>query len=88
MEHTYKGKGNHSVNQLESICEEQKEAMYQNQLMKQEMLGALKGAIDIVDLWHPNLTKEYIEECDMGELAALSNMRSLFERLIEKASKD
>lgn len=38
----YTGKGNHSVNQLEEICENQIEELYDNQLARQLLLEALE----------------------------------------------
>jgi len=48
----YTGKGNHSVRQLEQICEEQQEKIYQEQLIKQELVEALEIAMYEVRDWH------------------------------------
>lgn len=38
----YKGKGEHSVNELEQICDEQQEKLHQMQLQKQDLLLTLQ----------------------------------------------
>lgn len=45
----FKGKGEHSVNQLESIIEEQVEALSTKQLYIQELQGAMQEFVDRVD---------------------------------------
>lgn len=80
MKHTYKGKGNHSVSQLEAICEEQKEVLHQNQLMKQEMLDIIKK-IHSKSLYQVDPGDHRITHLPFG-------MFTEVEDLIEKASKD
>jgi len=56
-----------------------------------EFLEALQSAMKIVELWAPDYSDENfdktINESEIGELAALSNMRQAFEKVIEKALK-
>ena len=40
---TFKGKGEHSVNDLEEMVIEKEEALYQKQLINQELLEALRA---------------------------------------------
>lgn len=47
-----------------------------------EVKESIKQAMQIVDLWCPNLTKEQIKECHIGEFAALALMRQRFEILL------
>lgn len=55
--------------------------------MYNELLEALQHSLNIVDLWMPNYSVEEIKECEIGELAALSNMRYNIENAIKKATK-
>ena len=52
-----------------------------------DLLEAAIKAIELVDLWAPNFSNEEIKECHIGELAALSNMRTELEKSIKKATK-
>ena len=45
----FKGKGNHSVNELESICLDYKEKLHQKQLSNQELLEASIRLVELIE---------------------------------------
>lgn len=48
----FKGEGEHSVNELESICSSYKERLHQKQLVNQELLEALQGLVSQIGNEH------------------------------------
>ena len=54
---------------------------------RQELIDTLENALNIVDLWAPDYSKDEIRESDIGELAALSMMRQSMEKTLIKAKK-
>lgn len=84
----FKGKGEHSVNELEAIIEEQKELLYQRQISKQKLTAALEKIARwelpaTGTFWDEEKTRPTSYEGEYGSNGARDYIKSVAREAIE-----